>query len=118
MKVTDISLYEEKPILTTRAEILVQSIGVLFDTAPGEVMGDDEFGSTFENFVWDLSISNSQISDYVRRIIYNNINIASYFTITVNTNICYGTAGDIILVTIDVVDNETHEAYANTYKIS
>ncbi len=118
MRVVDISSYEDIPLLNSDVDILIQSIGILFDTSIGEVIGAENFGSDFERFIWDLSISNSQISDYVRSLIFNNIYIATNFNISVSTDILKGTKNDIILVSIDIENKETKKTYTNTYKIS
>ncbi len=117
MKVVDISTYDGLPLLTSDVDILIQSLGVLFDTSVGEVMGAENFGSDFEKFIWDLSVSNNQISEYIRDIIYNNIYIARKFDIEIDTTIINGTKNDIILVTIDITSKDTGDTYTNTYKI-
>ncbi len=116
--VVDISLNGDIPILNKDIECFVQQMCILFDTSEGEVMGFDSFGSDFERFTWDLSVSNTQISAYIRNIINNNIYIANLFDIDIDTSILYGTYGDIILVTIGIIHKETGDAYSSTYKIS
>lgn len=114
---TDFSLDEDKKIISSdRFDFILQEISILFDTNPGEVLGDNTFGSNFEEFIWNLKISNTQISEYVKSIIMNQTLTGWYFDIDVDTNILYGTEHDIILVTISIRDPEYDVTQKITYK--
>lgn len=114
---TDISLTGDNKVITNKFDFLLQEISILFDTAPGEVFGNAEFGTNFENFLWDLSISNSEISSYVRNKIINNTVSGADFDISVATSIVDAGYGDVILVQITIKDPSSGEATDVTYKI-
>lgn len=114
---TDISIDKDKVIINDKFDFFLQEIGILFDTAPGEVLGEPTFGTEFENFIWDLKVSNEQISDYIYSAILTKTTSAQYFNISVDTKILYGTQNDIILVSINIRDKETNEEQQLTYKI-
>ena len=115
---TDISMSGDNKIITNRFDFILQEISVLFDTDTGEVLGDNEFGTNFENFLWDLSISNSEIPSYVYNKIINDTMSGADFDIGVNTKIVNaGDNGDIILVQITIKDRTSGEATDVTYKI-
>ncbi len=114
---TDISMTGDNKIITNKFDFLLQEISILFDTAPGEVLGNDEFGTNFENFLWDLSISNSEISSYVRNKIINNTVSGKDFNISVATRIVDAGYGDVILVQVTIKDPSTNESTDVTYKI-
>lgn len=114
----DISASSDNKIITNKFDFLLQEIDILFDTAPGEVLGDPDFGTDFEKFVWDLSVSNSEISEYVRNKIINNTMSGSDFDIAVTTTaVEANNQGDVLLVQISIKDPTTKEAAAVTYKI-
>lgn len=106
-------------IITDRIEFLLQEINILFDTSKGEVLGDEEFGTDFEQFIWDLSASNQDISSYVVSSIYNHTTTGSNFNITADTSISYGTESDIIIVKISIQDPMSTSSPINAiYRIS
>jgi hypothetical protein len=49
--------------ISDERDLLVQQIDMLFDTNPTEVFGE-EYGSEFYNLLWDLKLSNNDISEY------------------------------------------------------
>ena len=53
MQITDIAIDDNKKIITDKFDFLLQEIDILFDTSKGEVLGEDTFGTAFENFLWD-----------------------------------------------------------------
>lgn len=114
---TDISVDRDKLILNDKFDFLLQEIGILFDTAPGEVLGEPEFGTEFENFIWDLQVSNEEISQYIYNAILEKTTSAINFNIDVETTILQGTQNDIIIVKIDIRDPETQQEQQLTYKI-
>lgn len=117
MTFTDISLDRDKKLINDKFDFILQEISILFDTAPGEVLGDPAFGTEFEDLIWDMNISNNEISSYIKdAIIYNTVS-GNYFDINVNTNILYGSQNDIIIVSIEIRDPESNDVYNLTYKI-
>ena len=58
MQITDIAIDDSKKIIADKFDFLLQEIDILFDTSKGEVLGEDTFGTAFENFLWDLDINN------------------------------------------------------------
>lgn len=117
---SDINLDDSNgAIITDRIEFLLQEISILFDTNKGEVLGNEEFGTDFEQFIWDLSASNQDISSYVVNSIYDYTTTGRNFNITADTSISYGTESDIIIVKISIQDPTTTSTPINAiYRIS
>ena len=117
---SDINLDDSNgAIITDRIEFLLQEISILFDTNKGEVLGNEEFGTDFEQFIWDLSASNQDISSYVVNSIYDYTTTGRNFNITADTSISYGTESDIIIVKISIQDPTTTATPINAiYRIS
>jgi len=114
---TDLSLDKNKKLINEKFEFLLQEISILFDTNPGEVLGEHNFGTDFEKYIWDLNVSNAEISNYVKRVITTQTISGSLFDISVDTKILYGTQHDIILVTISIRDPETDQVQKITYNL-
>lgn len=99
--------------LSDEIDLLVQQIDMLFDTNPTEVFAED-YGSEFYNILWDLRLSNQDISDYAESVIYGYINLMGW-TLNVETELLQGTQNDIILIKIQLSKYE--EVFEKIYKI-
>lgn len=111
----DINLNNTSIILNNEIDIFIQEIEMQFDTRYTEILGYTEYGSDFENSLWDLNVSNSKIKKDVNNIL-NRCQLSEYFTWDINVNILNGTKGDIILVSINIYDNN-HNKTTKNYKI-
>lgn len=92
---------------------LIQQIDLLFDTKENEVFGE-EYGSNFEQFLWDMRASASEISDYTESIIFGSVQLMGW-DLKVNTDLMQGTINDIILITIKLSKYNT--SFEKIYKI-
>lgn len=117
MNYIDISIEPDKKIINNKFDFILQEIGILFDTSPGEVLGEPLFGTDFEKFIWDTNVSNTQISEYILNKINSSTISGSEFNISVNTDILYGTNNDIIIVKIEIKEPQTGESTTVSYKI-
>lgn len=110
----DFSIDNKKVITSNDVELIIQQIDLLFDTNTGEVFAE-EYGTWFEEFLYDLNIPNSYISEYTKRMIVENVNLMG-FDVAVNTQLLAGTERDIMLITIDL--KRDYEEYSKTYKLT
>lgn len=99
--------------ISDERDLLVQQIDMLFDTNPTEVFGE-EYGSEFYNLLWDLKLSNNDISEYTKSVIYGNINLMGW-TLDVQTDFLQGTKNDIMLVSVRL--SKYDEIFEKIYKI-
>ena len=53
------------PVLSSDVELLLQQIDILFDTTPREVFGHEEFGTTYDDYLYNLQISGESLADAV-----------------------------------------------------
>ena len=109
----DLSISGNSPFISNEADLIIQQIDMLFDTLDGEVLGED-YGCNFYDFLWDLTASPDDISNYTLSVIYANVNLFSW-SIRVETNILKGSENDIILVTIKLSNSGT--TLEKTYKV-
>ena len=56
--------------ISNEIDLLIQQIDMIFDTNPTEVFGEN-FGSEFYNLLWDLKVSNKEVSEYTKSVIYS-----------------------------------------------
>lgn len=110
----DFSLEEGKAYINNDIELLKQQIDILFDTHDMEVLGDCYYGTDYEKFLYDLSLSAEAIERAILSDLYT-INSFGY-TPTVHVDLFQGTENDIILVKIDFTKDS--DQYEFTFKIS
>ena len=109
----DFSISDNNAVESNEASLILQQIDVLFDTLDGEVLGEN-YGTNFYNFLWDLTISGEDISDYVKSKIASSVNLFGW-DIDVKTDLLKGTQNDIILITITLSDG--YSEVEKSYKI-
>lgn len=105
----DFSIDTNNIIVERDIDSILQQIDILFDTNVNDIFGEPYYGANFNRFLWDLTVSNSQIEDYTRTLIYNNINLFDY-NLDVQCIICKGTMNDIIIIRINLsIDDISRE---------
>lgn len=110
----DFNLNAGSPILNSDIELILQQIDILFDTKPKEVIGDEDFGSRYDEYLYRLRVSNSALEQTVKQDL-DRLNLFG-FTANVSVHFLYGTEQDIALIEIDL--NRDGESYQQIYKIS
>lgn len=110
----DFSLKEDSAVLNNEIDLIKQQVDILFDTDKMEVLGSSEFGTHYEEFLYDLKMSPEAIA----RTVENDVRSLVLFGYTpyVNVELYQGTERDIVLVKIDLVRNDS--SYEITFKIS
>ena len=111
----DLSLDTDTVVKTADLENVIQQIEMLFDTSPFEVIGEPNYGSDFEKFLWNLNSSNYDIENYILSRIQNEVELLG-FSVEVTVGIMEGTENDIILA--DITISRDGNSYAKTYRIS
>lgn len=110
----DLSLDNFTVTKTTDLENVIQQIEMLFDTSPFEVLGEPNYGSDFERFLWDLNASNYDIEQYINSKIRTEVDLMGFQVSSVVT-LMNGTENDIILA--DITISRDGNAFTKTYKI-
>jgi hypothetical protein len=106
--------HNTSPILSSDVELLLQQIDILFDTTPREVFGHEEFGTTYDDYLYNLQISGESLADAV----LNDLNTLDLlgFDPKVEVFLLEGTEQDIALVNIKL--SRYSEQYEKNYKIT
>lgn len=108
---TDIQL--DNPV-----DILLQSINLLFETTPDELVGNLEYGTRYEYYLYDLKASADAINEQVYKDIYSlGPDILGNFKVKSNTMLLQGTERDICLIEIELYNEDTLEKYNKVYRI-
>lgn len=109
----DFNLNSGEPVIYDDIDIVLQQIDILFDSTPEEVLGYEDFGTTYDEYLYQLKIS----ADALKETVLNDlasINLMG-FVPEVEVLLLQGTEQDIALINIDLT--RYNEQYTKTYKI-
>jgi hypothetical protein len=109
----DFSLDKNVAVKNNDIDLILQQIDILFDTTPKEVLGYEEYGSDYENYLYNLNLP----AESIEQSIYSDIRTLQLFNFEpkVKVYILKGTENDIILV--DITLQRSGEVYNKSYKI-
>lgn len=110
----DFDLKNNQPIQNNDLYLVLQQIDLLFGTKPKEVLGDEDFGTNYDKYLYDLNITNEAIKYSVLSDL-NSLDLMG-FTPDVEVYLLQGTEHDIALVNISLTRDD--ECYQKIYKIN
>lgn len=108
----DFNLNSGAPIINKDVDLIIQQIDILFDTNKREVHGNADYGCSYDEFLFNLNLSNSAI-EYEVECDLQSLQLFGY-TPSVKAIILEGTLNDIILLNIKLSKGNTY--YEKTYK--
>lgn len=109
----DFHLNKGTPLLDKNIDLVLQQIDMLFDTSPREVLGDIDYGTRYDKYLYNLNASNESMKRAILSDIYS-LDLFE-FTPTVDVILLEGTQRDIAI--IDITLNDENNSYRRTYKI-
>ena len=109
----DFNLKEGDPIINDDIDCLLQQIDILFDTTPGDLLGDIEYGTDYEYLLYYLKLSESRLKSKMEDDLMS-LDLLG-FTPEVQVFLMQGTERDIALIQVDLY--RYSERYSKTYKI-
>jgi hypothetical protein len=101
-------------ILKDDLSCVLQQIDLLFNTEPYDVLGDFNYGTNYDKYLYTTGISNAALESKVLFDL-NTLNLFG-FKPSVKVILLEGTARDIAL--IDITFTGEYETYNKTYRIS
>ena len=102
-----------KVVLGSPVDILLQQVDLLFDTDKYAVLGDPDFGSNYDRYLYTLGFSNASLEAKIMSDLYK-LDLMG-FTPSVEVQLFDGTERDIAL--IDITFTESYEKHNKTYVI-
>lgn len=110
----DFNLKEGAPILEKNEDLIWQQIDILFDTTPGLLHGDLDYGTDYEHFLFELKQSPDDLQYRMERDI-NSLNLFGY-SADVQVRLYKGTQRDIALIKVELTDGS--RSLRKIYKIT
>ena len=95
-------------------ELILQQIDILFDTNRREVLGDEEFGTEYDRYLYNLNVSNEGLAERVR----SDLKSLELFGYTPEVEVLFlqGSQQDIAL--INIILSKNNNKFEKTYRIS
>lgn len=110
----DFNLNEGEPTINDDVACLIQQIDILFDSNQGDLIGDIEYGTDYERYLYDLKLTPEALEEQMLNDLYS-LDLLG-FTPNVNVYLMQGSERDIAV--IDVHLRRNSEDYSKTYKIT
>ena len=112
----DFSLYKKSGTATINQEVdlLLQQVDILFDTTPTEVLGDENFGTKYDSYLYDTRLSASNLKLIVEDDL-SQLNLMGW-NYEVEVHLLQGTEQDIAVIQITFYKGI--ESVQKTYRIS
>lgn len=101
-------------VISRDSDVLGQEIDILFDSTPGDLHGDIEYGTDYEYLLFELKLSTDQLEEKILKDI-TSLDLRG-FTPEVSVAKMQGTERDIVLFSVTLSKN--YEKYSKTYKIT
>jgi len=102
-------------ILENDIDLVLQQIEILFDTSPGDVLGDYRFGTRFEDYLFDISLGNHAVASQISSIIRNNVDLMGW-DLTVEVDFLAGSQNDILMFRVTL--SKDGDAYSKIYSVT
>ena len=93
---------DSRIFLNNEFDIAMQELDLLFNTENTELIGNPQFGTNFEQFLWQLNPSTNDLKRYIQEKVSTAIFLSKY-TIDINVDIVSGNYRNIYVVTINVI---------------
>jgi phage baseplate assembly protein W len=102
-------------ILDQEVDLIIQQIEILFDTRNGDVLGEYDYGTRFDTYLFNPNIGNRTIESEVKSYIMQNVELFGW-TLDISVEFLAGTQNDILLMKIEFSKNS--DVYYKIYKVS
>lgn len=110
----DFNLHEGAETISDPADYVLQQIEILFDTTPGDLLGDTSYGTNYAHYLYELKLSEDQLQEVVLSDLYN-IDLCGYEPL-VEVYLTQGTERDIALINM-TLQAPSGAQVNKTYKI-
>lgn len=93
---------DNRVFLEDRVDAGVQELDMLFNTVNTELLGYPEYGTNFEQYLWDMTPSPQSLKSYIQNKINTQTMIMRELDYNVEVSVISGTARQIYLVQVVV----------------
>lgn len=105
---------DTRVFITTKLDEAVQELDMIFNTSNGELIGYPQYGTDFEQFLWQMNDSSSKIQTYVYDKIKDTLFLRDMIT-NINVETLEGEMRRIYVLHINVSDGT--QSQNRTYQL-
>lgn len=106
---------QDTPLINTDIAIIQQQVDMLFNTDTESVLGDLEYGSNYDRYLYTTGISNVALENKIQSDIMK-LDLRGY-TPSVSVQLIEGTVRDIALIDITLTGTSNSDVFNKTYII-
>jgi hypothetical protein len=107
---------DSRIVLNTVLDCAIQEIDLLFNTENTELIGNPQYGTNFEQFLWQMTPSPNELKKYISEKIINYTYFARQLNISINVDLVNGEYRTIYVVSIDIDNGEEHQRRVYQFK--
>ena len=107
---------DDRVMIDTEFDCAIQELDMLFNTTNTELIGKPEYGTNFEQFLWQLTPSTVELRKYIREKI-DGTYFASQYDIDIDVRTDDGTLRDIYYVEITFHINDDEKIQQKTHRV-
>jgi len=109
---------DSRLLLNTNIDLALQELDILFNTTNTELIGYSDFGTNFEQFLWQLTPSKEQLYTYINNKIREESLFLKDMDVDLNVDIDDSQYGNkLYIVNIDLKDPNTGDEIQRIYKL-
>lgn len=105
---------DTRVFITTKLDEAVQELDMIFNTSNGELIGYPQYGTDFEQFLWQMNDSSSKIQTYIYDKIKDTLFLRDMIT-NINVETLEGEMRRIYVLHINVSDGT--QSQNRTYQL-
>lgn len=106
---------DSRVFLTSELDAALQELDILFNTENTELIGHPEFGTNFEQFLWDMNPSASRVEEYIKEHIKDTF-FLSTMQYSVAVKLLNGEYRGVYHVIIEIYDEQTSTSGERQYQ--
>lgn len=110
----DLNLSPGEPTINNDLECLKQQIDILFDSRPGDLLGDKDYGTDYEYCLYNLKFDQDALKQQMETDL-RRLDLLG-FTPVVNVYLLKGSEREIAVIDVNLYRNG--QSYNKTYKIT
>lgn len=99
---------DNRMFLESRVDAGVQELDMLFNTVNTELLGYPQYGTDFEQYLWDMTPSPDSLKSYIQNRINTQTMIMRELEYSVDVSVISGTARQIYLVQVVIQNDDNY----------
>lgn len=109
----DLNLKAGVPVIESDIDLIWQQVDLLFDTYPGQLQGDLDYGTDYEHYLYELNVSSDDLKYRMMRDLAS-MDLRGYEP-DIDVQLLKGTQRDIAVINVNL--RKYGKSYMKSYRI-